>query len=163
MPSFRSYGAFVAAWPVSSITITSAPLDNAAYTSGSVCSILMAYTCLEATKRPHSPACIRYWHSSPELYVMVWAAIGLMARTSLVRIDGNFNADSYISDTLRQVVVPYLWGLPNVISQQNNVNHMSHVAFWPSSIRRVFDRCSSLQDLHICHPLKTSGHGLLRD
>lgn len=73
-----------------------------------------------------SPACIRYRHRGPAPGVMVWAAIGYTTRTSLVRIDGTLNADRYISDILRPVVVPYLRGLPNAIFQQDNAR--PHVA-----------------------------------
>ena len=57
---------------------------------------------------------------------MVWAAIGYTASTSLVWIDGNFNAGQYISHILHPMVVLYLRCLPNAIFQQDNAS--PHVA-----------------------------------
>ena len=51
---------------------------------------------------------------------MVWAAIVYMTLTSLVPIDGNLNADRYISDILRPVDMACLRGLPNAIFQKDN-------------------------------------------
>ncbi|CAL1285438.1 unnamed protein product [Larinioides sclopetarius] len=42
-------------------------------------------------------------------------------------------------------------------------DHMLHIVFEPSSIYKVFDCCPGLHSLQICHPLETSGNGLLRD
>ena len=58
--------------------------------------------------------------------MMIWVAIRYTTRTSLARNDGNLNADWYIFDILRPVVVPDLRGLLNVIFQQHNAR--SHVA-----------------------------------
>ena len=57
--------------------------------------------------------------------MIVSTAIGNTTRTSLVRIDGNLNADRYIFDTFSPMVVPYLRRLGNAIFQQDNVR--SHV------------------------------------
>ncbi|CAL1274870.1 unnamed protein product [Larinioides sclopetarius] len=72
------------------------------------------------------PSCIRYRHTGTAPGRIVWVAIGYKIRASLVRIDGNLNADRYIYDILRSVVVPYLQGLPNTIFQQDNAK--PHVA-----------------------------------
>ena len=45
-----------------------------------------------------SPAWIRYQHRGPAPSMMVCAAIGYTTLTSLIRIDGNLNADQYISE-----------------------------------------------------------------
>ena len=50
--------------------------------------------------------------------VIVWKAIGYKIYTSLVRIDGNLNADQYISDSLHSAVVPFLRDLSKF--QENN-------------------------------------------
>lgn len=57
---------------------------------------------------------------------MVWAAITYATCTSLLQINGNLNADWYISDTLCLVVVPFFQDLLNAIFQQDNAR--SHVA-----------------------------------
>ncbi|GFT77336.1 hypothetical protein TNCV_2023411 [Trichonephila clavipes] len=49
-----------------------------------------------------------------------------MTCISPIRINGNLNADQYVSDMLCPKVVPYLRGLPNAILQQDNAR--SHVA-----------------------------------
>ncbi|GFX48806.1 hypothetical protein TNCV_901881 [Trichonephila clavipes] len=52
---------------------------------------------------------------------MTWMmTIEYTARTSLVQINGNFNADQYVSHILGPVLVPYCRGLWNVLYQHDN-------------------------------------------
>ncbi|GFW95574.1 transposable element Tcb1 transposase [Trichonephila clavipes] len=58
--------------------------------------------------------------------IMVWDGIGYHSRTPLVRIAGTLNNQSYISEMLGPVVLPYLQGLATAIFQQDNAR--PHVA-----------------------------------
>lgn len=98
--------------------------------------------------------------------VMVRVANGYMTYTSLVRIDGILNAYQYISDILSGVVVPCLRGLPNAIFQQDNAR--ANIArcvltFIGTKGPSVQIWCPGLHFFQICHLLKTTSHGLLRD
>ena len=74
-----------------------------------------------------SPAWIRYQYWSPSPSVMIWTIIGQTARTSMVRMDSDLNANRYISYILRRVVLPYFRGLPKPVFQQNNTRtHFVH-------------------------------------
>ncbi|GFT66581.1 transposable element Tcb1 transposase [Trichonephila clavipes] len=64
-----------------------------------------------------SLSCIWYWYRGPKLGVRVYVAT---THVSIVRIDGNLNANQCISDILFPVVTPYLRGQSNVIFQQDN-------------------------------------------
>ena len=104
-----------------------------------------------------SLACFWYRYRVLSQGAMVWATSGNTTRTSLVQIDGNFNANRYISGILRQVVVHYFRDFQNVIIRQDNAR--LNVA------RRVltfFDFYLGLDVVKICHLLKTYGHRLLR-
>ncbi|GFX04388.1 hypothetical protein TNCV_3975351 [Trichonephila clavipes] len=94
--------------------------------------------------------------------VKFWAAI-YITRQFLVRINGNLNADRYISYILRPVIVPYLRGLPNTIFQQDNarpnVAHRVLIFLDAQGIQML----PWQQGLQICHPLETSGLRLLRN
>jgi transposase len=53
--------------------------------------------------------------------VMVWGGISLNARTELVVLNGNLNADRYITDILSQHVVPFAPHIgPNFLLMQDN-------------------------------------------
>ena len=80
---------------------------------------------------------------------MVWAEDGCTARISLVRIDGNLNADWYNSDILRQVLVPYLRGLTKAIFQEDNARSLVARCILTFSIYRVFDFCPDLHSLQM--------------
>lgn len=52
--------------------------------------------------------------------VMVWGAICHGSRSPLIFIQGNLNANRYVTDVLGPVALPYLRGLDNPIFQQDN-------------------------------------------
>ena len=111
-----------------------------------------------------SPACIWYRHRDSVPGMMVWAVIGYATLKSLVRIHNNLNADRYL------FLTSYVQWLCSILeacktSSSNKIiqDHMLHVIFWSSSIHRVFEYYPGLHGLQIYHPLRTSGHVLLRD
>ncbi|UYV81725.1 CTSC [Cordylochernes scorpioides] len=65
-------------------------------------------------------SCVMHRHTGPAPGIMVWGGIGYHSRTPLVRITGTLNSQSYISEVLEPVVLPYLQGLPTAIFQQDN-------------------------------------------
>ena len=67
-------------------------------------------------------ACIRYRHSGPSTCS---DELDNTTHICLVWIESNLNANRYISDILRLVVIPYLIDLPHAIFQQDNAK--SHV------------------------------------
>ena len=71
-------------------------------------------------------SCVMHPHIGPVPGVRVWGGIGYHSRSPLVRIAGTLNSQSYISEVLVTVVLPYLQGLPTAIFQQ--VNARPHVA-----------------------------------
>ncbi|GFW49954.1 transposable element Tcb1 transposase [Trichonephila clavipes] len=54
-------------------------------------------------------------HTGPAPGIMVWGGIGYHSRTPLVRIAGTLNSQSYISEVLEPVVLPYLQALATAI------------------------------------------------
>ncbi|GFU60188.1 transposable element Tcb1 transposase [Trichonephila clavipes] len=60
-------------------------------------------------------SCIMHRHTGPAPGIMVWGGIGYPSRTSIVRIAGTLNSQSYISKVLEPVVLPYLQGLATAI------------------------------------------------
>ena len=90
--------------------------------AGSACSILIAvYVSGGYEKRPQVAWFHSIWGKSPAPNAMVCAIFLYMARTSLVRINSNLNADRYVSDILCPMVVPYLRGPPYSSFQQENI------------------------------------------
>ncbi|GFV25072.1 transposable element Tcb1 transposase [Trichonephila clavipes] len=84
-------------------------------------------------------------HTSPAPGIMVWGGIGYHSHTPLVRIARTLNSQSYISEVLEPVVLPYLQGLAPAIFQQDNarphvarivqsffVNHQIELLPWPA-------------------------------
>ncbi|GFU40677.1 transposable element Tcb1 transposase [Trichonephila clavipes] len=65
-------------------------------------------------------SCVMHHHIGPAPSIMVWGGIEYHSRTPLVRIAGTLNSQSYISEVLEPVVLPYLQGLPTAIFQQDN-------------------------------------------
>ncbi|GFU72844.1 transposable element Tcb1 transposase [Trichonephila clavipes] len=65
-------------------------------------------------------SCVMYPHTGPARGIMVWSGIGFHSHTPLVRIAGTLNSQSYISEVLEPVVLPYLQGLATAIFQQDN-------------------------------------------
>ncbi|GFU22510.1 transposable element Tcb1 transposase [Trichonephila clavipes] len=63
-------------------------------------------------------SCLMHCHTGPAAGIMVWGGIGYHSRTPLVRIAGTLNSQSYISEVLEPVVLPYLQGLATAIFQQ---------------------------------------------
>ncbi|GFX31095.1 transposable element Tcb1 transposase [Trichonephila clavipes] len=71
-------------------------------------------------------SCVMHHHTGRAPSIMVWDGIGYRSRTPLVRIAGTLNSQSYISEVLEPVVLPYLQGLATAIFQPNNAQ--PHVA-----------------------------------
>ncbi|UYV71844.1 hypothetical protein LAZ67_9000649 [Cordylochernes scorpioides] len=72
--------------------------------------------------------CVMHRHTDPAPGIMVWGGIGYHSRTPLVRIAGTLNSQSYISEVLEPVILPYLQGLPTAIFQQDNARpHVAHI------------------------------------
>ena len=122
------------------------------------------YKRLMAPRRLHASCLHSYRYRGPAPGVMVWAAIGYTTSTFLIRIDGNLNADRYISDIFRPVVVHYLRGLSNFILQQDNA--------WPHAACQVLSFFDTQGIRLLLWPArfpemslteKTSAHGLLRN
>lgn len=68
-------------------------------------------------------------HTGPQQGVMVWGAISLDSRTPLVVIRGTLNAQRYVDDILRPVLLPFLLQYPGLIFQQDNARpHTARVA-----------------------------------
>ena len=73
-------------------------------------------------------SCVMHRHTGPAPGIMVWGGIGYHSRTSLVRIAGALNSQSYISEVLEPVVLPYIQGLPTAIFQQDNARpHLARI------------------------------------
>ncbi|GFT95049.1 transposable element Tcb1 transposase [Trichonephila clavipes] len=90
-------------------------------------------------------SCVMHHHIGPTPGIMVWGGIGYHSRTPFVHIAGTLNSQSYISEVLEPVVLPYLQGLATAIFQQNNarphvtrivqrffVNHQIELLPWPA-------------------------------
>ncbi|GFS96679.1 transposable element Tcb1 transposase [Trichonephila clavipes] len=90
-------------------------------------------------------SCVMHRHTGPAPGIMVWGGIGYNSRTPLVRIAGTLNSQSYISEVLEPVVLPYFQGLATAIFQQDNgrphvarivqrfsVNHQIELLPWPT-------------------------------
>ncbi|GFT91294.1 transposable element Tc3 transposase [Trichonephila clavipes] len=90
-------------------------------------------------------SCVMHRHTGTAADIMVWGFIGYHSRTPLVRIAGTSNSQSYISEVLEPVVLPYLQGLDTAIFQQDNarphvarivqrffVNHQIELLPWPA-------------------------------
>ncbi|GFS95977.1 transposable element Tcb1 transposase [Trichonephila clavipes] len=71
-------------------------------------------------------SCIMHRNAISAPGIMVWGGIGYHSRTPLVRIAGTLNSQSYISEVLEPVVLPYLQGLATAIFQKDNAR--PHVA-----------------------------------
>ncbi|GFY18811.1 transposable element Tcb1 transposase [Trichonephila clavipes] len=72
-------------------------------------------------------SCVMHRHTGPAPGIMVWGGIGHHSRTPLVRIAGALNSQSYISEALEPVVLPYLQGLATAIFQQDNAPHVARI------------------------------------
>ncbi|GFT76264.1 transposable element Tcb1 transposase [Trichonephila clavipes] len=90
-------------------------------------------------------SCAMHHHTGPAPDIIVWGGIGYPSLTPLVRIIGTLNSQSYISEVLEPVVLPYLQGLATAIFQQDNarphvahivqrffVNHQIELLLWPA-------------------------------
>ena len=142
-------------WPEHDYGDSGAPNNKAGYSYGKMSTFQTS---------PGFIACIRYRHRVPAPVVMIWAANEYTARTSLVWIIGNLNAH-FIGTFLRSYVqwlCPVQKACQEQLLNQIMQDKMLHVAFWSSSIHRVFDCCLGLHSVQICHLLKTSGRGLQR-
>ncbi|GFW36954.1 transposable element Tc3 transposase [Trichonephila clavipes] len=90
-------------------------------------------------------SCVMHCHTGPAPGIMVWGGIGYHSHPPLIRIAGTLNSQSYISEVLEPVVLPYLQGLATAIFQQDNarphvarivqrlfVNHQIELFPWPA-------------------------------
>ncbi|GFV05663.1 transposable element Tcb1 transposase [Trichonephila clavipes] len=90
-------------------------------------------------------SCVMHRHTGPASSIMVWGGIGCHFCSPLVSIPGTLNYQSYISEVLEPVVLPYLQGLVTAIFQQDNarrhvarivqrlfVNHKIELLSWPA-------------------------------
>ncbi|GFT76274.1 transposable element Tc3 transposase [Trichonephila clavipes] len=90
-------------------------------------------------------SCVMHHHSGHAPGIIVWGGIGYHSRSPLVRIASTLNSQSYISEVLEPVVLPYLQGLATAIFQQDNarphvahivqrffVNHQIELLLWPA-------------------------------
>ncbi|GFY32516.1 transposable element Tcb1 transposase [Trichonephila clavipes] len=71
-------------------------------------------------------SCVMHHHTGSASSIMVWGGIRYLSRTPVVRIASTLNSQSYNSEVLEPVVLPYLQGLATAIFQQNNAR--THVA-----------------------------------
>ncbi|GFT28592.1 transposable element Tcb1 transposase [Trichonephila clavipes] len=62
-------------------------------------------------------SCVKPCDTGPAPGIMVCGGIEYHSRTPLVRIVGTLNSQSYISEVLESVVLPYLLGLATAIFQ----------------------------------------------
>ena len=89
-------------------------------------------------------------------------AIEYTTGTFLIRIEGNFKQ-------IGTFLAPYVqWLYPILVISQTpsskKIKQDYSCALYSSlPIHGNFRNCPGLQGLYICHPLITSGHGLLRD
>lgn len=77
---------------------------------------MVTYVSGGSEKNARDPRALDICISIP--YVKVLVAIGYMTRTYLISIDGNLNADRYMSDILCPIVVLCYRGLPKVHNQR---------------------------------------------
>ncbi|GFV28935.1 transposable element Tcb1 transposase [Trichonephila clavipes] len=90
-------------------------------------------------------SCVMHRHTGPALCIRERGGIVYHSRTTLKRIAGAMNSQSYISEVLEPVVLPFLQGLATAIFQQDNaqphlerivqrffVNHQIELLPWPS-------------------------------
>ncbi|GFW06625.1 transposable element Tcb1 transposase [Trichonephila clavipes] len=88
---------------------------------------------------------VMHHHTGPASGIMVLGGVRYHSRTPLVRIVGTLNSQRYISEVLKQVILPYLQGLVPAIFQQDNarphvarivqrffVNHQIDLLPWPA-------------------------------
>ncbi|GFU63773.1 hypothetical protein TNCV_3321701 [Trichonephila clavipes] len=81
------------------------------------------------------PECVIERHSDLTPGVMVWGVISYYGRSNLLRIEGNLNSNRYVHEELNPEFVPFLYGIPGAIFQQDNAR--PHVA------KSVRDFCSA--------------------
>ena len=89
----------------------------------SILTVVCVSVVLEEIARRLLP--IRYPHRYLAPSGMARAAIGFTKIPSLVLIDGNLNADWYISHILLILVLPYLRDLQNAVFRQNSTQQLS--------------------------------------
>ncbi|GFW20792.1 transposable element Tcb1 transposase [Trichonephila clavipes] len=71
-------------------------------------------------------SCVMHQHTGRAPGILLWGGIRYHSSTPLVRTAGTLNSQSYISEVLELVVLPYLQGLGTAIFQQGNAQ--PHVA-----------------------------------
>ncbi|GFV84408.1 transposable element Tcb1 transposase [Trichonephila clavipes] len=64
--------------------------------------------------------CVMHRPTGPAPSIMLWGGIGYESRSPLVPIASTLNSQSYISEVLEPVVLPYLQGFATTIFQQDN-------------------------------------------
>ena len=77
----------------------------------------------------YSDACVTKVDRFHRGSVMVWGGINHQGKTDLVVIRGNLNAQGYINDVLRPVVVPFINNQkgPVIFLQDNARQHTAHI------------------------------------